>query len=216
MSWGYVAVAAATVVGGYLSSEGSKKGAQKGVSAQDRARLEYQAYNQPYYDAGTSAVDRLARLNAGDFTGFEASPDYQFSLDQGNEALTRAAASRGSLNSGGTDVDLLTFGQGLASQNYGTYYNRLAQLAGMGQSAAQGLGGSASNAANNIGQIQAGNAANQGAIWGSTIGQLGGLYGQYLGNQSTYQRPVYQGQGAVGNFGSEQLQQPSGGYNFGG
>lgn len=218
MSWGYVAVAGATLVSGYLGSQSNKKAAGKGAAGQLAAQEAYAEYNKPFYDTGVSALTRLDRIASGDFSGFEASPGYQFNLEQGQEGLLRGAASRGALNAGGTDADLLRFSQGLASNEFGNYLAQQQYLAGLGQSAAQGLGGSASQAASNIGAINANAAANQGQIYGSTLGQLAGLFGQYQGNQnaSTYQRPVYQGQGAVTQFGSEAGSFGSGGYNFGG
>lgn len=218
MSWGYVAVAGATLISGYLGSQSNKKAAGKGAAGQTAAQQAYAEYNKPFYDVGTSALTRLDRIASGDFTGFETSPGYQFNLEQGQEGLLRAAGSRGALNSGGTDVDLLKYSQGLASNEFGNYLSQQQYLAGLGQSAAQGLGGSASTAASNIGAINANAAANQGAIYGSTLGQLAGLFGQYQGNNraSTYQQPVYQGQGARSSFGSEAGTFGGGGYNFGG
>lgn len=193
MPWG---IAAAAVVGAYSASEQSKaakRAAKAGVQGQMASAEEYRRYNQPYYDAGTSALSRLEKLNAGDFSAFIQSPDYQFPLQQGVEGINRAAASRGALNAGATDVDLMRYGQGLASQNYGNYYARLAQLAGMGQSSAQGLGGSASQAASNIGALNANaiigsqNAwSNYGNQLGSLLGQYGGQRGYGAGRQSTY------------------------------
>lgn len=218
--WGYAAVAVGTVLAGSEAKKGAKGAAGKAEAGQAAAREEYRQYNQPFYDAGASALERLNRFAAGDFTGFQTSPDYQFAQQQGQEGLLRAAASRGSLNAGGTDADLLRFNQGLASQQYGNYLGSLQYLAGLGQSAAQGLGGSASQAASNIGQIRAGSAQQQADITGQTIGQLSNLFGQYQANRgSTYQQPVYQGQGSIGQFGSEPFAQYGssfGGYNFGG
>lgn len=216
MPWGYAAVAVGTIAAGALSSNASKNAANKGAQGQLAAQEAYKQYNQPYYDAGTSALARLDRLASGDFSGFTASPAYQFNLGQQQEGLLRAAASRGALNSGGTDVDLQRQAAGLASNEYGNYLSSLQYLAGIGQSSAQGLGGSASNAASNIGQIQAGNAANQGAIYGNTLGQLSNLFGQYQANNaSTYQQPVYQGQGSAYGFGNNLSNFSTGGYNFG-
>lgn len=65
----------------------------------------------------------------------EADPGYKFRLDQGTKALERSAAARGGLFSGKTGKSLQDFSQGLASQEYGNAYNRLASLAGIGQSA---------------------------------------------------------------------------------
>lgn len=61
-------------------------------------------------------------------------PGYQFALSQGQQALDRSAASRGLVLSGGQLKDSQSFGQGLASQQYG---NTISQLEGYGS----GLGG---------------------------------------------------------------------------
>lgn len=202
MPWG---IAAAAVVGAYSAnqqSKAAKAAAKQGVAGQMASAEEYRRYNQPYYDAGTSALTRLEKLNAGDFSAFEQSPDYKWALSQGIEGINRGAASRGALNSGGTDVDLLRYGQGLASQNYSNYYARLAQLAGMGQSSAQGLGGSASNAAANIGALNAQGTIGSQNAWSNYASQLGGLLGQYQGQQgfgnnrqSTYSNALASGYG---------------------
>lgn len=216
MPWGYAAVAVASVVGANEQKKGAKSAANKGVQGQQASLEAYKQYNQPYYDVGTSALTRLDRLAAGDYTGFQTSPEYQFNLEQGQEGLLRGAASRGALNAGGTDADLLRFSQGLASGELGNYTRNLQYLAGLGQSSAQGLGGSASQAASNIGAIQANQAQQNAAITGNTLGQLSSLFGQYQSNRgSTYQQPVYQGQGSMSGFGSE-IGSFGGGYNFGG
>lgn len=51
-------------------------------------------------------------------------PGYQFRLDQGRKAVEYGASAKGLLNSGGTLADVLGFGQGLASQEYGQVFNR--------------------------------------------------------------------------------------------
>ena len=53
---------------------------------------------------------------------------YQFALDQGNQAINRSAAAKGGLNSGGVLAELAKYGQGMASQQYDTQTNRLADL----------------------------------------------------------------------------------------
>lgn len=190
MPWGaaIAAVAALGAASAQKDAAGSAAAKQRGAEA---AALEgYKQYNQPYYDVGTAALRQIQRLNAGDFSSFQQSPDYQFTLGQGLEAINRAAASRGALNAGGTDIDLMRYGQGLASQQYGDYYSRLAQLAGLGQSSAQGLGGSASQAAANMGQIGANQSINQANAYSNALSQLGALGGQYYsGRQSTYAQP---------------------------
>lgn len=53
---------------------------------------------------------------------------YQFALDQGNQAINRSAAAKGMLNSGNVLAELAKYGQGMASQQYNTETNRLADL----------------------------------------------------------------------------------------
>jgi len=52
-----------------------------------------------------------------------ATPGFQFQLQQGNQALQRAAAAGGSLMSGGTLKAASQYGQGLASTYYQNAYN---------------------------------------------------------------------------------------------
>lgn len=215
-------VGATVALVGAASAANQSRQAGKAADAQGRAaqagQQEYLALNQPYLSSGTSALSRLERLNSGDFSAFEESPDYRFAFDQGNEAILRGAASRGALNAGGTDVDLQRFGQGLASQNYGNYYSRLANLAQLGQQSAQAAGGQAVGAQNQIGQAQAGGAINSANAWGNFASGLGGLAGQYQGQGAFNPRQSsFQGQ----DFGQVQRQQipipqynpMTGGYN---
>jgi len=158
MPWG---IAAAAVVGAYSANQQSKaaKGAAGAQSrAADAATAEQQRQfdltrqdQQPWMQAGQSALTQMQALNAGDFSSFKESPDYQYARDQMQQGIERGAAARGSLYSGGTNVDLANALNGIASQNYGTYYNRLAGLSGTGQTTASGLGTLGANMANNIG-----------------------------------------------------------------
>ncbi len=113
-----------------------------------------------------------------------ATPGYQFQFQQGQQALENSAAAQGNLLSGSTLKGLEQYGQGLADSNYGnvynralgqyqqnynifnqnqnTQYNRLASLAGLGQTTAGQL--------NSAGQSAAGNNAN---ILLGSAGQIG-------------------------------------------
>lgn len=126
-----------------------------------------QAAEQPYNTIGQGADQTLAGLyginGAGGGTGsptpqslaaFTSSPDYQFALDQGTQAMQRSAAAGGTLVSGGQLKAGQEFGQGLATQQYGNYFNRLLSLSQLGQSAASGISTSASNFGNSIGNTQ--------------------------------------------------------------
>lgn len=85
-------------------------------------------------------------------SGFKASPGYQFRLNEGLKAVERSAAARGLLGSGRTLKALQEYGEGLAADEYGNYYNRLAALAGVGQTATSNLAGLRANMANQVSQ----------------------------------------------------------------
>ncbi len=68
------------------------------------------------------------------------SPAYQFRFGQGQEAIERSAAARGTLLNGGTLKDLTSFGQGLASTEYDNEFRRLGDITRLGQAGAAQLG----------------------------------------------------------------------------
>ena len=82
-------------------------------------------------------------------------------------ALDRGAAARGGLLSGGYGRKAIRYGQGFASQEFGNVYNRIANIAGLGQVSA----GQSGNAALQAG-ARMGNAASQGAN-ATAYGQIG-------------------------------------------
>jgi hypothetical protein len=72
------------------------------------------------------------------FGGFEVSPGYQFRVGEAMKAIQRSAAARGSLRSGATMDAIQRRVQGVASDEYENFSNRLAALAGIGQTATAG------------------------------------------------------------------------------
>lgn len=58
---------------------------------------------------------------------------YKFAFNQGNEAINRNLAAKGLLKSGNRLSELTSFGQGLASQQYGAEMDRLSKLYGIGE-----------------------------------------------------------------------------------
>lgn len=208
MSWGALIQAGVAAYGANRQNQAAKEGArasQDGTDASiEEQRRQFditQGNMQPGIDAGHGALAQMQALNAGDFSSFQQSPDYQFAFDQGMQGLDRSAASRGSLYSGGADADRIKFGQGMANQNYGTYYSRLSDLATGGNATAGSLGALGANMANGIGNLTMGNAMNQrnsaydrsnaytnagdqmSSAFGSWYGGLGkDGQGSYLGN----------------------------------
>lgn len=217
-------------------SDAAKSAAQiQAQSAREALDFQKQQYNTtqsnfaPWLQAGQGAIGTLSglvpQLNAAEaaYPGFKAptaeeaaaTPGYQFTLGQGQQALENSAAARGGLLSGNTAQALDQYSQGLASTTYGdTYnralqqyqqaynqfqtgqanqYNRYANLAGVGQTAAGQLASSGSSAAGNIGNIlmtsglQQGNAL-QNAAYQNASGYVGAgnAFNSSLGNISQY------------------------------
>lgn len=125
---------------------------------------------------------------------FKQDPGYAFGMQQGMRAVDNSASARGGI--GGAALKAGTrYAQDYAGTKYNESfnrwntettgaYNRLANIAGLGQQAVSQVGSSGANAANQMGSnmIGAGNAGaanalNQGNIYGNALGQLG-AYGK--------------------------------------
>lgn len=147
------------------------------------------------YGASQEELDQASGAFAGRFAqqfngaNFEKDPSYQFRLNEGLKALQSSAAARGTLMTGQGLKDINNYAQGAASQEYGAafdrfrtqqndLYNRLAGLAGVGQTATGSIGSAGQNAANQIGsnllssQTTAGNYLTGGAA-AQAAGQVG-------------------------------------------
>jgi len=85
-------------------------------------------------------------------SAFQASPGYEWQVNQATDAAARNANSLDMAASGNTLAALATLGQNLANQEYSGWQDRLSGLGQQGFAAAQGL----SNAANQYGQGLAG------------------------------------------------------------
>ena len=136
-----------------------------------------------------------AFTRAPTLSDLQMDPSFQFRLDQNLGAIENSAAARGMQLSGSTLKDLSRFSQDYSSQEFGNAYsrymgqqgdmfNRLASLAGIGQSASQATGATAANALGNMGNqigsnmIGAGNAMAAGQVgaanaMGSSLNNLG-------------------------------------------
>lgn len=171
--------AGANLVGGIASADAAKEAAQTQAAAADRAtELQREMYNKflemnkPYYEAGVNALGKITRGEV------QTEPGYGFRLGEGMKALERLQASRGSLLSGGAIKGGQRYAQDVASGEYGNAYNRLANLAGLGQTASSQAGTMGQNyatAAGNLG-LQGANALTQGRI-GRTSSYTNALMG---------------------------------------
>lgn len=167
MSWGAVIAAAGTAYAGYSANEAADEQANAAAGAGRVSQRQYEQTERhlaPYRIVGDQALGRISRVlglggAAPDMSEFQADPGYQFRLNEGNKALDRSAAGRGMLLSGAQLKSLGRYNQGMASQEFGNWFNRLYGLAGMGQNAAVQAGG--------FGQANAANQANYGLMAGN-------------------------------------------------
>lgn len=203
----------ALVAGGVASSAIGARSASKAADAQTQAAnrqidLSERIYDetterfQPYYDAGTNALAGIMfELGMGEapegYSGFTATPGYDFRLNQGMDALEGSAAARGGLLTGNTLEGIQAYGQDMASREYGNYFNRLAGVMSGGQAAAAGQANAganyqagASNALTSIGNAQAAGYIGQANALTGGINNALGAY-QY---QNFLNTPFMQGQ----------------------
>ena len=85
------------------------------------------AFNAPKFDYQGRPIPEFnpqTKFSAPDPSAVNLDPSYQWRLGQGQKALEQSAAGRGTLRSGGTLKNLLSYGQDMASQEYGNIYGR--------------------------------------------------------------------------------------------
>jgi hypothetical protein len=189
------AAAQATLEGTKYQTDAMLKAAQEANSLQELMFLLGYDAQQPYQQVGTGALMTLKDLmqpggylseSAPQFE-FDVSkvaqdPGYQFALEEGQKALERSAAARGTLLSGATakalqrygndyattktnDVynrDLTTYNTNIGTENMNrtNLFNRLSGLAGTGQQASGQMGAAAGQLGASMGNNLTGTAGN--------------------------------------------------------
>jgi hypothetical protein len=212
MPWGAAIIGGAMVGGALISSDAASsaadsqaEGTAKGLAENARQFDITQANQAPYLAAGKTALSTLAAENdvAFDPSKVQMDPGYQFGLQQGRQAIDRQAAAGGGRISGAALKAAAQFGTDYATTGYSAAYsranqartdrlNRLAALAGVGQTATQNIGalGAQTAGANSALMVAAGNNAGaaqlaQGNIWGNAGNQIAALYGRGAGAGSS-------------------------------
>lgn len=121
-------------LGALAGGLGSFFGGKQQADAYGKAAQMALDASAPWRNAGASALPIIQREIGDSFT---ASPGYQWVLDQATRGVNRGANAQGLYGSGARANALTRTAAGLASQEYGNWYNRLAGLAGLGQTATQ-------------------------------------------------------------------------------
>jgi len=173
MAWVATAVIGAGVIGAASTAYSANKAADAQTEASNKAsQIAQDQYQQtradlsPYRDIGSQASTelsgRLSELTSPitmDQATLEATPGYQFNLNQGLKATQNSAAARGLGTSGAALKGASTFATGLADSTYQNQfnnantnqtnaYNRLKGLVDTGASAATGTATAGTAAAN--------------------------------------------------------------------
>lgn len=205
--WGAIAAVAGSVISGAMQSDGAKSaadtqaGATNAATAENRRQYDQtRADYQPYREAGTKALGTLQSEMDQGVTAADvmSDPGYQFGLTQGQLGLDRKIAASGGRVSGAALKAASQYNTGYATTGYNAAYqrkqdrlNRLASLAGIGQSAtgSSAAAGAASAGANanlisSQGNATAASQIAQGNIWGNTANQIGAAAQKWATPQS--------------------------------
>lgn len=152
----------------------------------------YQPFASPTSTPGygtqvPQATTQQAQQNA--FDAFRNSTGYKFRFDQGMNALNSGYAGAGVIRSGAAMKGALEYGQGLASSEFGNYWNMLGEQQNLASGAANAMSGVNTTYANNAGSLAV-NAGNQQAQFaldrGRNAGQTIGAIGLGLSNALGY------------------------------
>jgi hypothetical protein len=201
----------ATVLGAGMQSDAARSAANTQADstaasiAENRRQYDLMRGDYaPYREAGVKALGQLQTDINGMPTASEvmSDPGYQFGLSQGQLALDRKAAAGGGRVSGAALKAASEYGTNYATTGYNAAYqrrqdrlNRLAALAGVGQSATSGsasagstMAGANANLISSQGNASGAATLAQGNIWGGAVNQLGAI-GQKWANQPTAVQP---------------------------
>lgn len=209
-AWAAGIAAVGSVAAGAMSSDAARKAGHTQADAASEASRQQRADQQPWMQAGATAVGRLdAGLQPGGefsktFTMADAtnSPAMQEASRAGSEAIQNSAAAKGGLIGTNVMQDLTKFNSANAAQYENQAFNQwnsqqnrqlgaVQSLAGLGQTSATNVADNTANLtlaagnANAAGQMGSANAIGGAASnVGSQISMLAGLFGSGSGGGS--------------------------------
>lgn len=167
---------------------GAVKDSQGGPS--DPYSYDPRAAYQKYVDDFKSDPSNLGSYAHYDF---KTDPGYEFRLGEGNKTLEHSLVARGGALSGAAAKSSLRYAQDYASNEYRNVYDRIASIAGFGQTATnassniiQNTGANVGNAILNAGDARASSYIAQGNAWSNAINQASQAGGFYYGNRTGF------------------------------
>ena len=194
MTWVATAIVGTAVVGG-VAANSAANAQESAANAASNTQLEMQRIARedqaPWLKAGEGGLNELAGMLG--IPGYKVStdwrkdPGYEFQRDEGQKALDRSFAARGNLLSGAALKAASRYNQDYASGAYNQRLNRLASIAGVGQTAAGANSANAMQTGRDVAenQIGAGNARASGYMGMSNAltGAVGTGVSLYQGSQ---------------------------------
>lgn len=146
-----IGAGALTAVGGIASSAIGAGAARSAADKQAQAAKDAAARLQPFTDVGQTAIPTIKNLLGINASGgldptlmqdtLQQTPGYQFTRQQGLEAVQNGFAGQGLARSGAAMKGAEGFASGLASQTYQNILGNYTNLLANSQSAAAGQGG---------------------------------------------------------------------------
>jgi hypothetical protein len=196
------AVGGSAVLGAFSSRSAAKTQAAAADRATAATLSQYEQTREdmaPWREAGGRALTQLEsrlpeltrRFSLADFL---KDPGYDFRLAEGEKAINRAAAARGSWDSGATGKALTRYGQDYASGEFGSAanrfrlgqedeYNRLAGVSGTGQTTARDIGEFGARSTERASDYLMSGAAARGA---GAVGAANAISGGVVGGFNAY------------------------------
>ncbi|RDJ20128.1 hypothetical protein DWF00_16595 [Bosea caraganae] len=139
----------------------------------------------PWAEAGRGALTTYqnslgqngAAGNAAAVSQFQASPSYQYQVDQATDAVARKASALGALGSGNTQAAITDRASQLANQEYGGWQDRLNGLS------TQGLQATGAQAAlqRGLGDLGVQRGRDESNIYDNAAGREAGIYSNFAG-----------------------------------
>lgn len=188
--------AAGSVAGGVMQANAAEAAAnQQAEAARNALQLQREMFEyqkellDPYRKRGEAALTRLSGAlglegPAQPQQMLEMDPGYGFRLGEGMKALERMQAARGNMLSGGALKAGQRYAQDYASGEYQNAYNRLANIAGLGQTVGGQLGSAAQQFGTSAGNVM-GQEAN--ALAAGRIGRGSAYSGAIQGGLNAFQ-----------------------------
>lgn len=226
-------VGGATLAGGLIGANASGEAASQQAGAANRATdTNLQMFNTvnaqsaPWRQAGQNALSTISSMQPQFTHSFDANdlksnlaPNYDFQLQQGLGAVRNAGNMQTGLISGNTLRGINDYAQNYAGNayqqafnNYNSQqtniFNRLSNIAGLGQTANQTTANAGTTTAGNVGNAQMAAGAAQAA---GTVGQANAISGGLTNAASWFALPKFLNYGSGGSTPSGTM---SGGFDY--